>query len=135
MTPPEPLLGKVDCIRLSVPDLEEGLAFYRDMLGHQLIWRTEESAGLQMPGTDTEVVLHTEPRGVEVDFKVDSADAAADRFRVSGGEVVVPPVDIRIGRCAVVRDPWGNELVLLDSSKGLLVTDEEGNVVGVERPQ
>jgi predicted enzyme related to lactoylglutathione lyase len=135
MTPPEPLLGKVDCIRLSVPDLEEGLAFYRDMLGHQLIWRTEESAGLQMPGTDTEVVLHTEPRGVEVDFKVDSADAAADRFRVSGGEVVVPPFDIRIGRCAVVRDPWGNELVLLDSSKGLLVTDEEGNVVGVERPQ
>jgi predicted enzyme related to lactoylglutathione lyase len=135
MTPPEPLLGKVDCIRLSVPDLEEGLAFYRDKLGHQLIWRTEESAGLQMPGTDTEVVLHTEPRGVEVDFKVDSADAAADRFRVSGGEVVVPPFDIRIGRCAVVRDPWGNELVLLDSSKGLLVTDEEGNVVGVERPQ
>jgi predicted enzyme related to lactoylglutathione lyase len=135
MTPPEPLLGKVDCIRLSVPDLEEGLAFYRDRLGHQLIWRTEESAGLQMPGTDTEVVLHTEPRGVEVDFKVDSADAAADRFRVSGGEVVVPPFDIRIGRCAVVRDPWGNELVLLDSSKGLLVTDEEGNVVGVERPQ
>jgi predicted enzyme related to lactoylglutathione lyase len=135
LTPPEPLLGKVDCIRLSVPDLEEGLAFYRDRLGHQLNWRTEASAGLKMPGTDTEVVLHTEPRGVEVDFKVESADAAADRFRASGGEVVVPPFDIRIGRCAVVRDPWGNELVLLDSSKGLLVTDEEGNVVGVERPQ
>lgn len=120
---------------MSVPDLEEGLAFYRDRLGHQLIWRTEGSAGLQMPDTDAEVVLHTEPRGVEVDFKVESADAAADRFRASGGEVVVPPFDIRIGRCAVVRDPWGNELVLLDSSKGLLVTDEEGNVVGVERPQ
>jgi hypothetical protein len=32
-----------------------------------------------------------------------------------------------------VKDPWGNELVLLDSSKGRLVTDEGGNVVGVEK--
>jgi len=30
----------------------------------------------------------------------------------------------------VVRDPWGSELVLLDTSKGLLETDPEGNVIG-----
>jgi hypothetical protein len=32
----------------------------------------------------------------------------------------------------VIRDPWGNELVLLDTTKGLLVTDAEGNVIGNE---
>jgi len=32
----------------------------------------------------------------------------------------------------VVRDPWGNQLVLLDTSKGLLVTDNEGNVTGTK---
>jgi len=48
----------------------------------------------------------------------------------AGGSVSVAPFDIRIGRCCVVRDPWGNELVLLDCSRGLLRTDERGNVTG-----
>ena len=48
-----PLLRKVDCVRLYVPDLETGLAFYRDKLGHELIWRTA-TAGLCLPETDAE---------------------------------------------------------------------------------
>jgi hypothetical protein len=43
---------------------------------------------------------------------------------------IVPPFDIQIGRCMVVQDPWGTQLVLLDASKGLLVTDAAGNVTG-----
>jgi hypothetical protein len=42
----------------------------------------------------------------------------------------VPPFDIQIGRCVVVTDPWGNLLVLLDTSQGLLFTDEAGNITG-----
>ena len=57
-------------------------------------------------------------------------DSAAQRFAEAGGELVVPPFDIQIGRACVVRDPWGNQLVLLDASKGLLATDENGNVTG-----
>jgi len=127
---PEPLMQKLDCVRFSVPDLESGLAFYRDRLGHTLIWRTEEAAGLRMPDTYAEIVLHTQPQKPEIDFKVQSADAAAARIAEAGGKVVVPPFDIQIGRCTVVQDPWGNEFVLLDASKGLLITDEEGNVIG-----
>lgn len=127
-----PLFRKIDCIRLGVPDLESSLAFYRDRLGHELIWRTDGAAGLRMPDTDAEMVLCSDREGPEIDMLVESADSAAERFEASGGRIVVPPFDIRIGRCAVVRDPWGNELVLLDASKGLLVTDADGNVVGVE---
>jgi len=127
--PSEPLFRKIDCIRLYVSDLESGLTFYRDMLGLRLGWRSEDSAGLRMPDTDAEIVLHTERRDEEIDLLVESADEAADFFEASGGEVVVPPFDIRIGRCVVVRDPWENELVLLDISKGLLVTDAEGRVI------
>jgi hypothetical protein len=29
-----------------------------------------------------------------------------------------PPFDIAIGRCAVVRDPFGNPLVMVDVSHG-----------------
>ena len=127
---PEPLMRKVDCIRLYVPDLEAGLSYYRDRLGHELIWRTENQVGLRMPDSDAEIVLHTDPQEPEIDMRVDSADAAAGRVAEAGGRIVVPPFDIQIGRCVVVQDPWGNQLVLLDTSKGLLVTDEDGNVVG-----
>ena len=129
-----PLIQKLDCVRFYVPDLESGLAFYRDRLGHELIWRTDEMVGLRLPDSDAEIVLHTRPQAPEIDFKVQSADAAAARIEKAGGKVVVPPFDIQIGRCAVVQDPWGNEFVLLDASKGLLVTDEEGNVIGNAAP-
>ena len=32
-----PLVGKVDCLRFYVPDLDAGLDFYRDHLGHRLL--------------------------------------------------------------------------------------------------
>jgi lactoylglutathione lyase len=129
-----PLVQKIDCVRLSVSNLDAGLVFYRDQLGHELIWRSEGQVGLRMPDTDAEIVLHTEQQDPEIDLKVHSADAAAARFEAAGGEIVVPPFDIQIGRCVVVQDPWGNQFVLLDSSKGTLVTDDEGNVIGSAEP-
>ena len=126
----DPLVQKVDCVRLYVADLEAGLAFYRDRLGHELIWRTEEAVGLRLPDGEAEIVLHTDQAELEVDLKVCSADAAAERFQKAGGVVVVPPFDIQIGRAAVVEDPWGNRLVLLDASRGLFVTDVDGRVIG-----
>jgi len=124
------LLRKVDCVRLYVPDLEVGLAFYRNQLGHELIWRTETAAGLRLPESDAELVIQTEDQRQEVDFLVDSADEAAKLVEQAGGKVIVPPFDIQIGRCVVLEDPWGNPLVLLDTSKGLLKTDATGNVIG-----
>ena len=124
------LIRKVDCVRLYVPDLEAGLAFYRDRLGHDLIWRTETAAGLRLPESEAELVLQTEEQRQEVDLLVDSADETAKFIEQVGGKVIVPPFDIQIGRCVVLEDPWGNPLVLLDTSKGLLKTDDNGNVIG-----
>ena len=83
-----------------------------------------------MPETDSEIVIQTERREMEPNLLVDSADDAAARIVEAGGSVVAEPFDIQIGRCAVVEDPWGNSLVILDMSKGRLVTDADGNVVG-----
>lgn len=82
-----------------------------------------------MPGTDAEIVLQTERRELEVNLLVASADIAAEQFVEAGGKILVPPFDIQIGRCVVVRDPWGNRLVLLDMSKGSLSTNADGNVI------
>ena len=124
------LIRKVDCVRLYVPDLEAGLAFYRDRLGHELIWRTATAAGLRLPESEAELVLQTEEQRQEIDFLVDSADESAKSIELAGGKVIVPPFDIQVGRCVVIEDPWGNSLVLLDMSKGPLETDDNGNVIG-----
>lgn len=113
-----------------VPDLDAGLEFYRDHLGHQLLWRTDTAVGLGMSGTDAEIVLQVEREGQETDLKVDSADAAAARIQMAGGKVIVQPFDIQIGRCVVVEDKWGNRMVLVDSTRGVLLTDDEGYVTG-----
>jgi predicted enzyme related to lactoylglutathione lyase len=128
------LIRKVDCVQLYVPDLEAGLSYYHDRLGHELIWRTETAAGLRIPESEAELVLQTKDQRQEVDLLVDSADAAAQVIEQAGGKIIVAPFDIQIGRCVVVEDPWGNPLVLLDTSKGLLKTDAEGNVIGNINP-
>ena len=130
----EPLIRKVDCVQIEVPDLEAGLAFYRDQLGHQLVWRTERAVGLRLPDTDAEIVLQIERPGMEINLLVDSVDAAVARIVAAGGTVVVPPFEIQIGRCVVVCDPWGTQLIMLDTSKGLLATDVDGNVIGNLEP-
>ncbi|HEY3952006.1 MAG TPA: VOC family protein [Streptosporangiaceae bacterium] len=128
----EPLLQYVDAITVPVPDLDRGLAFYRDVLGHRLLWRSEAAgqAGLATPGSATEIVLTTR-ENYEPDWKVASADAAAGLFAANGGRVLAGPTDIPIGRLTVVADPFGNRLVLLDSTKGSYDTDETGAVTGV----
>lgn len=130
-----PLLRKVDAVTVRVPDLESGLAFYRDQLGHRLLWRNDEigQAGLKVPDADTEIVLAT---GLDYapSWLVEAADGAARAFVEAGGRVITEPFDIPVGRCTVVADAFGNKLVLLDLSKGLYATDDNGSVTGVEKP-
>lgn len=66
------------------------------------------------------------------DLLVDSVPDAIARFVAAGGALIVGPFEIRIGLCAVVRDPWQNPLVILDQSKGQLRTDADGNVIGFD---
>jgi predicted enzyme related to lactoylglutathione lyase len=125
----EQLLRKVDAVTIRVASLDEGLAFYRDRLGHPLLWRNDAvgQVGLSLPDSDTEIVLSTE-QGYEPNWLVRSVDEAVDTVRRAGGEVVTEPVDIPVGRLAVVTDPFGNLLVLVDLTNGRYRTDADGAV-------
>ncbi len=68
----------------------------------------------------------------EPSWLVHSADAAAAAVTEAGGRVISAPSDIPVGRVAVVEDPFGNRLVLLDLSKGRYRTDEDHSVVGID---
>jgi len=126
------LFQMVDAVQFYVPDIEAGVRYYGDILGHEIIRKTESAVGLRMPGSEAEIVIQNERDCREIDLSVESADAAARRIEDAGGKIIVPPFDIQIGRAVVVEDPWGNRMVLLDSSKGRLVTDADGIVTGVE---
>ena len=130
--PEEPLFQRIDCLALPVDDVEAAVGFYRG-LGHELIWRTPTAAGLRLQNCGAELVVQSERPRAETDLAVEAVGPAVARFVAAGGRVVVEPFEIQIGQCAVVADPWGNHLVILDSSKGRLVTDESGNVTGNER--
>jgi len=127
-----PLLRKVDAVTFRVPDLDSGISFYVDRLGHPLRWRNDAvgQAAVGVPESDTEIVLTTQ-QGYEPNWLVDSADDAAMAIEAAGGRVLSPPSDIPVGRVAVVADPFDNVLVLVDLSKGRYATDGDGNVTAV----
>jgi hypothetical protein len=110
------------------------LAFYSASLGHELIWRSKTAAGLKLPASNAELVLHTQNRPPEVDLAVDSVPEALARFTSAGGRVIEGPFEIQIGLCAVVSDPWDNVLVILDASKGPLQVDANKRVIEAPPP-
>src|SRR5215207_6790349 len=128
-----PLLSGIDAVTVPVPDLDAGIAFYRDRLGHPLLWRHYElgQAGLGLGTPGTELVLSTRHPYAPT-WLVDSADEAATAMVTAGGRMVDGPSDIPVGRLAVVADVFGNELVLVDLSRGRYATDRHGNVTGVD---
>ena len=126
------LLRKIDAVTVPVPDLDQGLQFYRDALGHDLLWRDDGrgQAGLRMPETDAEIVL-TLGQGYEPNWLVPSAAESARAFVDAGGRIVSGPFEIPVGSVVVVADPFGNVLVLVDLAKGRYVTDAGGMVTAV----
>jgi catechol 2,3-dioxygenase-like lactoylglutathione lyase family enzyme len=63
-----PLFIRVDCLSIPVPDVDAALAFYSANLGHELIWRSSKAAGLKLPGSNAELVLHHDDRPMETDL-------------------------------------------------------------------
>lgn len=128
--PQKGILRGVDAVVLRAPSPDEGIAFYADVLGHQLLWRRDDSAGFRMDGSHIELVISTAVEQ-ETDLLVDDVPAAMARFSENGGMVLAEPFDIPVGRVGVVKDPFGNTLTLIDLSKGRYVTSDDGTVTGV----
>ena len=110
-----PALRRLDAVTVPVPDLDDGLAFYHDKLGHQLLWRNDAvgQAGLALPDSKVELVLSTGQQ-LEPNWLVDTLDDAISSLVEAGATVDVGPTPIPVGRVAVVSDPFGNPLVLVE---------------------
>lgn len=131
----EPLFQHLDCLEFYVSDLQKGVEYYRDKLGLKILWKTDTAIGLGMADGITEIVIQNERKRQEADIKVKSVPEAVERIKEAGGEIVHGPFEIAIGQCAVVKDPWGNRYVILDTTKGTYITDDEGNILGQKIPE
>jgi catechol 2,3-dioxygenase-like lactoylglutathione lyase family enzyme len=117
------MLRKIDCIMLRVDHLESAVAYYQEVLGLRLHWRQALQAGLRLPETDAEIVLHCDPSippEASVHYLVDNVISAIEHLAAEGCTILVEPFEIAIGQCAAVADPFGNTLYLLDMTKGPL---------------
>ena len=115
------MLKKIDCVMIRVDDVDVALKYYAEVFGLRPNWRDDESAGLVFPESDAEIVVHCYPdipSRVEVHYLVDDVAAAIQTFAEKGCTVLVRPFDIVIGKCAVIEDPFGTRLCILDMTKG-----------------
>jgi predicted enzyme related to lactoylglutathione lyase len=115
------MLRKIDCVMIRVDQLEPATAFYTEVFGLRRLWQDELSVGLGFPETDAEIVLHCQPdipSKVEVHYLVDNVAEAVQSFAQKGCHILVEPFEIPIGQCAVIEDPFGVRLCILDMSKG-----------------
>ena len=119
------MLKKIDCVMVRVDDVAGAATYYVRVFGLRRLWTEATPArtmvGLGFPATDAELVLHDDagiPHRVEVHYLVDDVGAAVEQLVRQGCAITVAPFAITIGRCAVVRDPFGTALCLLDMSRG-----------------
>lgn len=117
------MLKKIDCVMIRVEDVKAAMAYYTDVFGLRPVWWDERSAGLSFPETDAEIVVHCNPdipSRVEVHYLVEDAVSAVQTLQTKGCRILVEPFDIAIGKCAVIEDPFGTRLCILDMTKGPL---------------
>ena len=115
------MLRKIDCVMIKVHQLEAAARYYVEVFGLNRLWSDEYSIGLGMAETDAEIVLHNDPnipQDFSVYYLVDDAVASAAEYTSHGCKVIEPPFDIVIGKCAILQDPFGTTLCILDMTKG-----------------
>ncbi len=116
------MLRKIDCIMIRVEEVTAAAAYYATVFGLHPQWSGDSSIGLVFPESDAEIVLHCDPNipsSVEVYYLVDDVVSAISQYAAQGCQVLVPPFDITVGKCAVIRDPFGTRLCLLDTTTGM----------------
>jgi N-acetylglutamate synthase-like GNAT family acetyltransferase/predicted enzyme related to lactoylglutathione lyase len=115
------MLKKIDCVMVYTHHLADAALFYQEVFGLRQIWQDAGAVGLVFPESDTEIVLHTDPdmpSKAEVHYLVADTLEAVNSVRQKRCEVLVEPFDIAIGKCAVIQDPFGTRLCILDMTKG-----------------
>ena len=114
-------LLKIDSVMFFVTYLEKAAQFYSDVLGLKRVWTDEKRGmiGFVFRESDSEIVVHNDSsiHNPSFSFLVWNVEAFCKEYKANGGKVAREPFDVRCGKYAVVADPDGNELPIIDLTK------------------
>ena len=118
-------IGKLGLIMVVVKDMERSVAFYRDVLGldllfHQNNWSQFDAGniliGLHPEGDEVKV---SPTSGCTVGIYVDDIDQAVTEIRRRFGKVAIGPRQDPFGRWALVFDPDGYSIQIIEMARNL----------------
>ena len=114
-------LRKIDAVLIKVKNLEETAKFYTTVMGMKRGWTDTENQmiGLLFPDNDTELVLHCDDTlpNPNISYQVKDVLSFVEQYRESGYKVLREPFDIRCGKCAILQDPEGHNIEVMDITK------------------
>ena len=112
---------KIDSIMFYVSDLEKSAKFYESVLGLKVGWTDKEEGmiGFLFHESDSEIVIHNNPDlpNPAFSFMVRDVEKFCDEYEKRGYRIVKGPFEVRCGNYAVLADPDGNELPIIDLTK------------------
>ena len=104
-----------------VSDLKRSEAFYTDVLGLKKAWEDRDRGmiGFTFEQSDSEIVIHTDPniQKGEHSYLVEDVSRFCEEVKEQGHGVLLEPIEVRSGKYALVGDPDGNEIPIIDLSK------------------
>lgn len=111
-------IKKIDCIMYCVTNLEKAAKFYEEVLGLKKGWfdQKEEMIGFLLPDTESEIVLHKDTTlpNPDINFQVENVDLFCEYYLNRGYQVELEPIEVRCGKYAVLVDPDGNKIPIID---------------------
>jgi lactoylglutathione lyase len=119
------MFGKLGLVMIVVRNMERSVAFYRDVLGLKLLiqqdnWSQLDAGniliGLHPDGDEVKVSPTT---GMSIGIYVDDMDKAVAEIRSRFGKIAVGPRRDPFGRWALVFDPDGYSIQIVEMARGL----------------
>lgn len=114
-------LRKIDSIMYRVSDLKRAEAFYKNVLGLTKVWDDVDAKmiGLVFAESDSEIVVHADPHLPDFDYSylVENVRSFCQTLKREGYVVLLEPIEARLGNYAVIPDPDGNKIPIIDLTK------------------
>lgn len=114
-------LLKIDNIMHKVSDLQKAEKFYSEVLGLEKLWADEKAQmiGFKLEQSDSEIVITSDPNMPAFDwsFLVEDVVVFVEDFKKQGYKIETEPVEARCGKYAVLLDPDGNKIPIIDLTK------------------
>ncbi|MFX0210671.1 MAG: VOC family protein [Candidatus Hodarchaeota archaeon] len=114
-------LLKIDSIMYFTNDLEKSARFYKEILGLHHAWNDAKNRmiGLKFSESEAEIVLHTDTSlpNPNPSYLVENVEHFCSWYRSKGHTIDLEPIEVRCGKYAVLFDPDGNKIPIIDLSK------------------